>query len=648
VLRNNAEARELITTAQGLREYWTSLTELWRDREIDLRAMEERIRQMKEVANNFPDDDYYPGQIAAEQIFRDEALLWFGEHRTVFRLLVIRFRELQAAAAALARQPEQRELPAPAEPELYTDAQDASQLDWYDDGNRGPRWWLVQALNDMRARMERHERRSEGFAQGVTDIQRQIVEANNRINERKARYERAPGDADTEILEACAAVMQDAGNGIDVEQRMDYESAVIRDRTDDAMAQMLRDNDRDRALIRSWNLSELYEEHYRIFEREAFRRYRTICYAIRQILNSIDNGQGWTQMELDHAYQLAWYLHGRENRIGDIYNILSTTVKRSDPSQYMIRYSQENAWDADAVRNLAVEELLTICHTEWENMMRFIAHLRTVAPHLDDDAPNFENNPPDYSPPPQYALPYVASSSFWTSDRIEQSKQILHTTYRGRDVHGNTNLEYTWGYQLRAFFGSPDIWRFFALRTAPYTKKEFFDLVNSLAKHTLPDEVLDAWLHFCTATGEFFSLGPVSAKVTVREKGWETKYENENGGMARMIDTYTLAKVGRPTQESDVPPEVRDTNWRRWRIQYVETVFLRCAEIGQGFRLNREKREETIDWLLEQINWHLERENLNEPPQEMWELEQYLNNWLVRGVFWMRQDRYVLHIGFYS
>jgi hypothetical protein len=105
VFRDNAEMRELIATVEGIREYWASLAEEWRDQQIMLRAVELNITTMAGLGRDFPDSVYWPGQVAAENDKRDELLEWFGKLRIVLRLLLQRLRNLETAAAALARRP---------------------------------------------------------------------------------------------------------------------------------------------------------------------------------------------------------------------------------------------------------------------------------------------------------------------------------------------------------------------------------------------------------------------------------------------------------------------------------------------------------------------------------------------------------------
>lgn len=152
---------------------------------------------------------------------------------------------------------------------------------------------------------------------------------------------------------------------------------------------------------------------------------------------------------------------------------------------------------------------------------------------------------------------------------------------------------------------------------------------------------MDAWLLFCTHTQEFFHLGAISGKVSVIKRGWETRLEHEVRGPARKFASRQLAKAGGLVHASQVPAGFEDTNWRRWRIEMVEEAFTgNYALGGAGFTPEAPDRERTIHWLLEQINWQLDH-LVNEPNQEMWELELYLENWRLRGVFWIRQDKYV-------
>lgn len=628
VVRNNADLRELLTTSEGIREYWKTLTEEWRDQQIILQSIERNLTTMGEVGHAV----YYPGQIEAENDRKDELLEWFGQKRIVLRLLLQRLRNLETAAAALARRPEQRG-PVPQAPEfdLYTGADDVRQLDWYQDLNRGPRWWLDRALDDMEVTMDKHDRLTYLHNDQKTDVQRLIAGANDRITDRKFRLGRAATDADAEIMDEYAIVTQAAANDvlIDIDQAMREKIQIIRDRKDAAMVALNRENNADQALMRSWNLLELYEDHHQTLESDFFARYNTIYNALVHIHNLLDDGPAPTERELNASYKLAWYLYDRESRFRDLSRFLDNTTMRSAISQYLSDYSQDNFWDLNALQNVAIEQLLPICNAEMRSLLQLISTLRIVAPHLDNDpAPAFEAPPPSYSPPPQYSLPLVATGSFWAPNRIEGSKHILHTAYQGPTVNGTYDPTFTWGYQLRAFFGSPDIWRFFIDKRTSYTKNEFFDEVNNLCQFNVPEGVLEAWLHFCTYTQEFFHLGQISGKVTVIDKGWETKLENELGGMSRRMNPAALARVGAFTEESEVPPEARNTTWRRWRIEVVEDVFRRCAQTGVGFPLTDGIREKTIGWLLEQINWHLEPRNRNEPEHQMWELEQYLDNWL--------------------
>jgi hypothetical protein len=587
--------------------------------------------------------------MSAENVRRDEILTWFGDKRIELRLLVVRYRKLRTAAAALARRPERGQSSAdPKRDDLYTDAQDVGQLDWYQDLNRGSRWWFEHVLANMELQRDRHWKYSEGHTNTRDDCRREKTKVEDQIAHRQARYDQATIDADKEITDAYAVIMQGGANRVDAESRMQGISNDVTGRMNTRLLRLKEGNDSDRALIRSYSLTELYQDYYGRLERDFERRYATIAAAINDIYNDlVDNGQAPTRLELNISYKLAYYLYTREGRIGDLFRFLGKTPRRSALAQHLADYIEQNRWDWNAMQNVSLVDLLPICHDEWEAMTRFISRFRKLAPSLtDDNAPSFEDNIPDYLPPPVHSLPHVASGSIWTADRMENNKYILNSPFQEGTISGTVTTEFTWGYQLRAFFGSPDIWRWFVVRTTPFTKKEFFDLINRLVKHDIPNQVLEAWLDYCTYTKEFFRLGKISGNVTVRATGWETKYENEIGGMARSLDPYSMAKVGQFTHVSQAPPEARDTNWRRWRIEVVEDVFRRCARNGQGFRNDDYKREWPISWLLKQIRWQLEPLEHDEPEIQMWELEQYLDNWLVRGVFWMRQDRYVLRVGF--
>jgi hypothetical protein len=175
-------------------------------------------------------------------------------------------------------------------------------------------------------------------------------------------------------------------------------------------------------------------------------------------IGDLDNAQHpVTTQELNELYALAFHLHSRKNRLLDLFALLESTDRRTDISQNLDEFRARNTWNTNDMRNLNSADLLDICNMDSTRMGQLMAQLRAVIPVI-DAVPDYEDVAPPYSPPPQYALPQVSQNPFWEGAQIKNAKELLDSAFQQSENFAMITTEYTWGYQLRAFFESPDIW----------------------------------------------------------------------------------------------------------------------------------------------------------------------------------------------
>jgi hypothetical protein len=550
---------------------------------------------------------------------RDQLLQYFQDNKKRLRLLLDRFRVLEAEAEGLARRPE----PELQQPEaLYTDAQDIRQLDWYKDPRRGNRWWLEQVIRNTGSTQVQLDTLAAQSSAKVTDFQRLRAATEAEIEQRKTSDKQAETRADQEIQAIYTRMTQNVQGQVVSGEDMENQMSLVRARRDREKAEVQRANAEDDDLLAAYDLRERVEVNSVRFAEDFSGRYTTVIQLCMDFKDNVMGGVPDPLQQMNALYMTLYTLRQRVVEFVGLTRWLAETQRRSVIYEMLEQHFLQNQWTPATLQNHTPMELLPICRDELLGLTNLLARLRQASNDPDlDQAPGYDENPPiPDSPPPPYSLPQNNGNSFWQGNRRKEAKTLLDETY----VANGRPTAFTWGWQLRAFFDSPDIFPLCRKVDLSLPKADFIRFVNSLVRTEIPSRMMDAWLIYCTYHNEYFNLGMISNKVTAIDQGWECCYEKSIGGLERNIPLYSYVLPRR----NDGPP-----------LERLETLFVENSNL---FKLDWIHRFWDIEWLQENTD-----EFLPSIPKDggTWEdvylvedMEIYLDSWLQRGKFFVRED----------
>lgn len=615
----------------GIRECWALNRTEWRTRGDKLSNVEAKIKTFKEwldwpqfgAGGDQQERHRWSLSLALVEEEKKGILQEFQKNKKVLRLLLERFRTLDAEAERLVQRADPMQQGPAVRYELYTDAQDVTQLYWYNDPARGTEWWLEHVVQDMGRRQAALAASFARTAAINTDIQQLIIATKERMEQRKINDAKNESEAEKKLQVIYTALAQNVQGQPINEEEMATQKNDIKYLRDTQLAQLRRENDEDADLLTAYDLRERYGEYVKTLADDFSARYGTVLTLLQNYEEKTMERYPNEPYVLSSLYMMANNLHERSEVMKALGRVAEKTQRRTDMYEMVKSHFEQNPWNPEALQNHTSSQILSICQDELLGLRNLLARLEYAASNL-DEASGYDENPRQPSPPPlALSFPQSTGSILWQSSRIKEAKHLLDQAYAvyHKPAGSLRNTGFTWGYQMRAFFDSPDIFPLFRKTKLNQPKAEFHKFVSSLVKGGIPEAITYAWLEYCNYNCVYFSSGILTNRVTVRETGWECCYEKPLAGFERKIplDSYPLPK--RPGGPG---------------LARLEEMFFRQSHLfrpgvsGRARLWDLQRLRECIDEYLPSIPRY-------GGVYEVQDIDLYLTSWLQRGKFFVRE-----------
>jgi hypothetical protein len=591
--KNDAGFHRMMSDLSGIQEWWKGNKIVWHERREKIRNYENDIATLKKQVDqhrrmsgmtrfmsrdvDFSDDRWTP-QIEELKAKRNADLGWFEKNRKLMKLVWARVKEMGDTLYLETK--DNRKLGM-----RYPSTRDLTKLDWFQDPKKGLRWWMSAAdvdfemLRDkIQAALDADADRTAQRAQQGNELKLQLVNI-----QRGIKY--ADIEADTRISELRDTRPRGYEARINqmLKQRREAKIREVREEYDHrAMIRDLEIRDQESVLMRAY-LTDVQERNHQIFlrlralyndmpqldppTREAHNYfYEKVYHLVRHHMHR-------TILALELGGMLDKVSYAQDKRKKIIERMEIYEAGQHDTRGFLLTLEARLAPKNGLVHQRALSNVTTISSEEARD---FHLMVRTCQAIIEAHEPAFKpikdtTNAALYLVPDvtNVALgakpletPFSLARPLGSNITLAVAKTILETVPSGPSgVIAPRN--YPWHELLRNFFVSSDIFPLFRSNTVMGSKRsfnrdEFFNYVNTLVKFSIERRILDAFLSYCSHTGDLFRLTEFRRRVEVIDAGWELCEENRPMGLYRKIPLHTIPRP----QGIDRLEHILRNNWQ--------------------------------------------------------------------------------------
>ena len=580
LMKRDADLHNMMRDLAGIREWWKGNKRAWYEMREKIRGLENQISDLQTQADQhyqmigndrshlrqrygstvgFIDERWAP-QIEELKEQREINLAWFEENRELMKKVWARVQEITDTVY----------LDAEANKKLgssYPATHDISKLSWFQREDKGIKWWLRQARKDVETLRDRIQNflDSDHAQAEYRALEHRKLEG--QLKFWQDAFQEGDFEADMQISE----LRQNQRKGYNIEIRQIMNARQIR-RVDSfreeydvkEMIQDLQLRAQESILMRKI-LSDIFERNRQIRRRlnEICRNppnispagsrsdicfYTDIYHLVRHHIHRTIQG-----LELGTLLDQVSYSQTKRKKIVSRINEYPKSDTEAFFLNFVARLSPKNApVDCEALSSLTADSrreavsfttMVKDCQEiikEQEPAFKPLKNPTHPAAYL---LPNIRNVTLKKTPPES---PFDLARTLGSTIPLITCQSILEQPPKEpAGTHADTH--YPWYELLRDFITSPDIFPLFRSNTyaggrRSWNKEEFFTNINALLKTPVDHHILEAFLSYCSHTGDLFRMSEFRRRIEMIPEGWELCEENPVRGLYRKVPASSLPR----------------------------------------------------------------------------------------------------------
>ena len=634
--KKDAVLHRMMSDLSGIQEWWKGNKIIWHEmreriRQYDsdisgLQAQAEQHRRMVRKSGmstsygstaDFVDERWAP-QIEQLKQMRDANLGWFVNNRKLMKAVWSRVKEM--GDTLYTENKDNRKLGS-----RYPATRDITKFNWYQDLSKGVRWWIKATGDDIiilrdkiQAALDTDRARADQRDQQLSELKRKL-----RATEGATKYDDSVTDGQISELQDLKPRGYEAQISQILTERRAAKIKEMREAYDQrAMINDLEIRERESIFMRK-HLTEIRERNRQMYLRlKETRRemprvdpYTTdaLCYFYEKFYHIVRHHIHRTVLALEFAGMLDQVSYAQDKRSQIIEQMELYGGEGYNTDEFLLAFQSQLVPQNGRVHYRALSDVAAVSSSEGRDFKLMVRTCQAIidapepplkikdkenaALYLVPDVQNVVLN----KPPPE--TPFNLARTLGSNITLAVAKTILEQVpSEPEGTHADQN--YPWYELLRNFFVSSDIFPLFRSNTVngvrrSWNRDEFINYVNSLLRTPVERRILEAFLAYCSHTGDLFRLTEFRRRVDVISAGWELCEENRPMGLYRKVPLSTrprpqgidrleqyLHKYWRELECGSPDREVDDEDLRR---------FLNAA-MPNDQRISKEKLRQCVSY----------------------------------------------------
>jgi hypothetical protein len=601
LIRTDHRLRKLLDDVVGIREWWTQNKTEWRRKKNELAGIGDGLTTLESQA--LYDENVDEEEIETYRTRHNDMLKWFEENRTLMRLVWNRFQMINGGVTEdlgpkwvdiVNNSPKQNPIFIEVSPTnirfQYRSPRDPENAKRWLVDLRTAFWWLETAHTDLRSHHTRLKDLIERLIVDKAKCAGLIQTSESRMKDQDYQIKEEDHKADLQIQQLMEERPEDYKVLIlSVIEKRRHEKFAIENGSDrvnfvayklkaaelDAILKVLTEQDdlvKNIATLVQVQLFEINENGLDARNREVFLDCHQICYLYserRELSLQIRSALIEGALPIATKYKIIARIN---TYIGD-YSV-------EELPMIDMRYKSKDIQIYRGQLHSATRGFITLA----DDIPR-ISRQAEPASGADYRLRQI-NDPRTILQRPRNSSSRIDVNTLGFASNMTLALAKFHMDSKS-GVKSNATI-------IRELFTSPDIFIMFHPSYNPiqtWIKDEFFERINSKLEKKLSSEILEAFLVYCTHSGELFRVSYFGQKVIPILSGWETCYETRKSGVKRSLIEANIPQLEH-TAEIE---QIMDTKLTYFTKERYRTINRDIVREAINSHLPRLQKLDTVD-----------------------------------------------------